>query len=368
MKELKQIVLVLLLAVLYAKFLVQIVLDESNLLLDLLLYTLLFVSLIDRKIRPELFIVFFFALISAVNPASKNIFLIFATVYALREFSIRELATINLCMQTVLFLTTCLMLISGTIHSEMFMQTLMDQRERWDFGYGNPNTFALFIYSIAVNFYILFIRHYPKLTVLSILILALSVYAYTKSRTFLVAMLILILVTWILKNKSLQKNILTHRWPLYLIPGCFMWCILAFSLGIDQYRLLDFIFSGRLQLYNAFLGGIDKTAYLIGTPLVNENTIDSSYLHILFEGGALAFIIFYLLYIVTIRRMNTQNVFILPVLLSFLAFGLSESLFTFVLIFGNMIVWSILYREGGSKRHEPLPHACENNRIHSPIE
>lgn len=343
MRELKRCILILLMATLYLKFVVQVVLDESNLLLDLLLYVLLLAGLADRKFRPEFFVVILFAVISVLNPAAKNIFLIFATVYALREFSIRELASINLCMQTMVFITTALLLWAGITHSEMFQQSLLDQRERWDFGYGNPNTFALFIYSIMVNAYLLVSRKYKSGLMLLILGVGLAVYAYTKSRTFLLVVVLLVLMHGAVNIGWMRRLILANKWLLYLVPGAFMGSILFLSRYVAHFPLLDLGFSGRLSLYNAFLGSISKVYYLIGTPLVNEETIDSSYLHILFEGGVLAFVLFYVVYLATIRRMNETNVGVLPLLIGFLAFGLSESLFTFVLIFGNMIIWSILY-------------------------
>ena len=351
MRELKRAVLILLIATLYVKFVVQIVLDESNLLLDLLLYMLLIAGLVDRKFRPEFFVVVLFAVISVLNPAARNIFLIFASVYALREFSIRELASINLCMQTLVFGATALMLWAGITHSEMFEQSLLDQRERWDFGYGNPNTFALFVYSIMVNAYVYFARQYGRMLSLLLFLTGIGVYCYTKSRTFLVATLVLLLVHWCVRNRVVRSVSLKFKGILYLIPIVLMGCILYMSRYSGQFPLLNLVFSGRLELYSVFLGSIGKTAYLFGTPLVNEETIDSSYLHILFEGGVLAFVIFYVLYVVTVRRMNRSTIGVLPVLAGFLVFGLSESLFTFVLIFGNMIIWSILYDSYLNRSH-----------------
>lgn len=343
MRELKRAILIMLMATLYLKFIVQIVLDDSNLLLDLLLYMLLIAGLADRKFRPEFFIVVLFAVISVLNPAARNIFLIFATVYALREFSIRELASVNLCMQTLVFITTALLLWGGVTHSEMFQQSLLDQRERWDFGYGNPNTFALFVYSIMVNAYLLVSRKYTKVLMFLILGVSVWVYAYTKSRTFLFVVVLLVLMHGAVNIGWMRQRILSNKWLLYLVPGVFMGSILFLSRYVARFPLLDLGFSGRLSLYNDFLGSISKVNYLIGTPLVNEETIDSSYLHILFEGGIIAFVLFYAMYIATVRRMNEKNVCILPLLIGFLTFGLTESLFTFVLIFGNMIIWSILY-------------------------
>ena len=107
---------------------------------------------------------------------------------------------------------------------------------------------------------------------------------------------------------------------------------------------MDLIFSGRLDLYDSLLSSVSLSNYLFGTELINEITIDSSYLHILFEGGILSLLIFLLLYSNLIIKIDSKDLAtIFPVLMSVLMFGLTESVLTFVLLYGNMIIWILMY-------------------------
>lgn len=354
MLELKRWVFCITVVVLYLKFVVQMILDEQSLLLDCILYVSLLFLLVQRKITFPLVIIFLTACISAINPAAKNIFLIFGLTYASRIYSMKRLLVMNICIQLLVFILTCFMLYGGITHSEMFMQTAIDQRERWDFGYGNPNTFAMFINSIIVNVY-LYIHDKKYVGIALILFFVavmLPVYNYTQSRSYLLASLILIIVHFVLRWKRLFRFSLKMKYILYVIPPVVLMLILTFAKNVGEYRLLNLILSGRLALYRTLVEGISLKEYLFGTPLVSEGeTIDNAYLHMLLEGGILGFFVFYYLYYMTIKRMHTEALYILPVLLSFLGYGLTESVFTAVLYVGNLIIWFLMYKISFSMRY-----------------
>ena len=84
---------------------------------------------------------------------------------------------------------------------------------------------------------------------------------------------------------------------------------------------------------------------LIGTPLINEKTIDNSFLHIVYEGGIIPLAVFLYLYYNLLFKSNSKEMSILlPLFISVFLVGLTESILTFTLIFGNMIIWVIMYK------------------------
>lgn len=345
--ELKRLLFCIAVIVLYVKFVVQMILDEQSLLLDFALYVALFFLLIQRKITFPLVIISLIACISVVNPVAKNLFLIFGLTYASRIYSMKRLLVMNICIQLLVFILTCFMLLGGVTHSDMFMQTEMDQRERWDFGYGNPNTFAMFINSIIMNVYLyIYDKKYVNIVLVLFLVLViLPVYNYTQSRSYLLASFILIIVHFVLRWKCMLRILLKMKYVLYIIPPVVLMLIFMFAKNVGEYKLLNLILSGRLALYRTLVEGISLKEFFFGTSLVAQGeTIDNAYLHMLLEGGILGFLVFYYLYYTTIRRISIETLYILPVLLSFLAYGLTESVFTAVLYVGNLIMWFLMYK------------------------
>lgn len=344
--DLKKIIFRVVIVTLYLKFVFQMILDSHLILLDFILYVSILFLLIPQKITISLAVVLLFVCISFFNPSARNFFLILGITYASRIYTMKQLISMNLCLQLLVFITTCFLLWYGTTHSEMFFQTAMDQRERWDFGYGNPNVFALFIYSILVNIYLLiYDKKYvsPVLVVLFILVI-LPVYNYTHSRTFLLAFLMLIMTHFVVIKQRI-KLLIRVKIVLYLMPAIILLFILMVVDNMSEYRLLNVLLSGRLALYRTLVENLSFKDYLLGTPLITEGeTIDNAYLHILFEGGLLGFVVFYYLYYKTIKSINKDSYYIVPIFVSFLSYGMTESIFTAVLYVGNMIIWFLMYR------------------------
>lgn len=337
----RKVLMCLLIVLIYTKFVVQIVLDQSFVILDLLLYFLLLLSIDYRKVKVSIFFIFVLILTSLINPAARNIFLIFLSSYILSELKTETVIKINLLTSFTVLAFCSFFLLFGITKSEMFNQTLWDMRERWDYGMGNPNTFALFIYSVVINMYLLFSRK-SKLVILFIVIVSYITYSYTASRTFGGAVLLL-LIAHVLRFKL--STSCSFKYLLISIPVFVFFGVIYFSINVEKYTLINFLFSGRLELYGNFLRSLSLSHYIIGSPLINEETIDSSFLHIYFEGGVFVFIVFCLMIYKTIQKSTSkERELFIPLFISVFAMGLTESILTFILIFGNMIVWQIFFR------------------------
>lgn len=339
MQRLYVFFVVFLVAIIYCRFLMIVVLKGTSPALDLLLYSFLTICFFRRRFSVEQALILFFVIISLFNPAARNLFLIFALIYLLRLFSLSQMAFMNVLFVSSVFIVMSFLLMIGVVKSEMFPQTILDTRERWDYGFGNPNTFALFMYSLLVNIFFLLYKKSKFVLFVFLSIVGYVVYDYTRSRSFLISVILLILGVMSLYSIQFKRIILKLKWVLIPLPLCF----LIVSLNSTN-ELLDLIFSGRLSLYQSFVTSLPQSAYIIGTPLINEDTLDSSYLHLFFEGGILAYCVFYYLLIKGVKHLNSDSVHLIPIWVSFFAYGLTESLFTFVLLFGNMIFWQTLYK------------------------
>lgn len=337
----KKLILLLIMFV-HLKFFVQIVMDIQFVLMDLTLYVLLLACIDYRRIRWSLLVLVPIAFVSLINPAARNIFVIFLLTYIISKLPLKTILWYNIISQFAIFTTATVFLLLGITESELFQQTVFDTRVRYDYGMGNPNTFALFIYSAIINLY-LFAGYRNRLVMWIIFIIALWVAKYTGSRTFLVAVLFLLFCNCIKKFFETKKNLTKVLYA--LMPLLFFGLIFFFSIHYLEFPAVNLLFSGRLELYNSLITQSSPMQILIGTPLINEKTIDNSFLHIIYEGGIIPLAIFLYLYYNLLFRSNPKELSILfPLFISVFMVGLTESVLTFTLIFGNMIVWIVLYK------------------------
>lgn len=343
MKSVHKFIAILIVAVIYIRYFIIVISDGTNLFLDLILYALLLAALIRRKYRKEFIIAIIMAGISLINSSSRNFFLIFTVMYLLYVFSIRQIAIINITFQISLLLIVSYMLAAGSLKSQMFPMTLMDTRERWDYGFGNPNTFALFVFSVLSNLYILLYKKFPICLSVILIITATIIGKYTGSRTFFLCVVLLLFLYWLVRYKQIRKTIIRHKFWLYLLPLIITTGLFFGIKYIDRIPEINLLLSGRLTLYHELINNTSIKGYILGNPAVQEELIDNGYIHLILEGGVVSFFVFIALYEFFIFRLNRQSIYYLPLLISFLAYGMTESIFTFILNFGMMVFWSILY-------------------------
>lgn len=329
----------------YLKLLFQILLEYDALLLDIFLYVLLLISFDIRKVNRDLIFIVVLAILSLFNAATRNLFLILFSVYLLKGWSLQRFAIINLICCMGLLGGVVFLQAFGVLKAKMFDLYLLDDRERWDFGFGNPNTFSLFIYSVILNIYIAFVDKWKYGLPLLLLIFSLGIFSYTGSRTFMLSVIILVGFHYYFLNRKKFKAI---KVVCMFLPVVFMGLLVYLSLNAIDFGMLNLALSGRLELYHKFLADLSWLDFLIGNSQVNnlDTIIDSFYLQLLFQGGILG--VGYIMYLnyATVRNIGYESRFLFPVLLSFWAYGIGESIGVFILIFGNMIFWMILLKKG----------------------
>lgn len=237
---------------------------------------------------------------------------------------------------------------------------MIDRKERMTFGFGHPNSAALYYYCLMVNGLLLvyFSRFRDRVLHYLLLILPLWVYIYkmTASRSFLLSIVVLYgcYAYYYLGEKINRANTFkvinyTFIYLLFLFTAL----TLFFSFQRDNFYILNRILSKRLTFYYIFLEQITPMDFFFGSDAYKNLVIDSSYIHLLFEGGIFFFIGFSLFYVLSAMKMiNKKDWVPICVVISFMSYGLMETVLLFSMLIGTNILWVMLYfyyRDGKMK-------------------
>lgn len=282
-----------------------------------------------------------FGVICLLIPSSFFTFLIMYIMMGSNRYSLRSFCYFNLVSQ-LLILTIVFFLIQFEILSvESISYQVGDiLRVRSDGGFGNPNIFSLFMFYFIGMIYLLIRQSYLRL--ISITVLGVIVYLYTDSNTFLASIFSLLIFHIGLQTKG--GRYILRKPMLYTIPGILIAITLYFSYKVQQYPLLDLIFSGRFSYGNILLSKINIKDWIIGTPLVSTITIDNAYFHLIFTSGLYWIILFYTLYIKAVKRASPEFIDAFPFLVASLFYGLGETSFAGISLSSGFIVWILLFR------------------------
>ena len=225
-------------------------------------------------------------------------------------------------------------------------------RIRYDFGYGHPNAATLYYWGLFISLllycYISQYRNFIWILLGFLLLISVYLYIETDSRSFIFAVVSFILVLWYFNLRSKFKRdyrIGYSRYVLYALPVVFATLTIYFAINVNDYPVLNILLSKRLTLYKDLLDSLTPLQYLWGTTAFDYIIVDNSYLHLLFEAGILVFVYFIWLWFFAVKNMvKQQNFILIAVFVSFLVYGLMESLLLFSVIIGNNIFWVLLYR------------------------
>lgn len=340
---------ILVIILIYCKYVSIMLLKEDSIILDITLYLSAFIAIFTRRYYDWkiLLILGSFAILSILNPAAKNIFLILLTVYILSPFSIIQISKINLILELFVIFLVIILLSVGVLHNKLFaLGDISDPRiARWDMGFGNPNVFALFIYAILINCYIVTQKKFYTYYLVGSAIISFIVFHYTGSRSFLIGMILIWIISLSLKIKIIRNLTYKYKSLLYPLSLIFIFITIYCSINVSEFEILNLILTGRLRLYHNLLEECSSLSYIIGNASVMDELIDSAYIHLLLEGGVLAVLIFSFLWVIFIKNLRNSTIYILPVFISVLLYGLTESVFTAILNYGIIIIWSILFAE-----------------------
>jgi len=353
----------ILLLILNLRFLFTVVFDDRQEVLSLLTILFFFLSLDYQGIRREyLCWILLFVGISLADftPYKLNILTPLILMQCLSRFSLRTYLQYNIIILGGTAIVMFLMF--GTGH--MIIGTGVDLvRIRYDFGFGHPNTVTIYYWGLfmSILLYVYISRYRNLLWWIGGILLVISIYLYSEtiSRTFIMAVIIFILVLGYYTIRSRFKEnyrIGYSRYVWYLLPLLLTIATIFFAINVNDYPKLDILFSRRLTFYKQLLDGLSPLQYLLGTTAFSDIIIDNSYLHLLFEAGIFLFIYFIWLYFFAIKNIiRQQNFVVIAIFISFLVYGLMESLLLFGVIIGNNLFWVLLYRYRHDEDEELSP-------------
>lgn len=259
--------------------------------------------------------------------------------------------------------TALFMLLSVGLGNMSFGEGADLVRFRHDFGFGHPNVAAMYYWGLFLSLLLYCdLSRYRNLIWILIAVLVLGcfyIYSETVSRGFLTAVIVFIITFGYYTLRSRFRKEYKIRYSLYILyalPILLTVLTIYLSLNADKFLLLDILLSNRLSLYKELLLSITTIQYLIGTSAFDYIVVDSSYLHLMFEAGILLFVYFLWLYYWAIKHIvQQQNFIIIAILVSFLAYGLVESLFLLPMIIGNNLLWILMYRYRHGEDNELNP-------------
>jgi len=131
------------------------------------------------------------------------------------------------------------------------------------------------------------------------------------------------------------------------------------ALNVKKFLFVDLFLTGRLSLYNSLFSRSNFLGVFLGNSrLITENeiTLDSAYFSLIFSGGIVSFIIFLKIYARFVKNSFEQkDWFLLSVIVTYLCYGIMESVFTNILLFPNLVIW-ILILQAKSVPHKKDIH------------
>lgn len=344
--------LFILLLILNFRFLFTVVLNDRVEILSLLTIIFFLLSFDYSAMRKEyLYWLSLFILISLFDftKYKLNVLTPLVLMQCVSTFNLKEYLRFNIIILGSTVLGMLFVFGTGhTIQSDIFSLI----RIRSDFGYGHPNIAMIYYWGLFVSIllYCYLSRYRNFIWILLALILFVSTYLYleTDSRSFLFAVVIfsLVLIYYNLRKRMVKDyHIGCSRFILYALPVIFTLLSLYFGVFAEDYPKINILFSTRPALYNELLQSLSPIQYLLGTTAFDRIIIDSTYMHLLFEAGVLLFVYFLWLYFFAMRNIiRQQNFILIAVMVSFLVYGLMESLLLFCVIIGNNLFWVLMYR------------------------
>lgn len=349
----KELGVFLLLLFLNLKFVSITIIQDRSMVIDMIVYVLLIATFNYSNWTLKSFTItaLLVGIYTAINfsPYKLNVLMPLLVIQSVSGIRLTRYLGINFIITGVTLLI--MYIINGEGVNMVGYTFLIDRKIRMNFGFNHPNVAAIYYYCFMVNGLLLLyfsrLKKYIPLYLLLIIPLWFYIYSKTASRSFLLSIAVLYgtyfyyFLGTIINKKNLLK---TTRYVFIFLIFIFTAITVYFSLQREKYLTLDFILSKRLTYYDRFLEKVNTLDFFFGSDAYGNFVIDSSYIHLLFEGGVFFFIGFCVFYILsTIQMINKKAWIPICVIISFLCYGLMESLLLYSILIGTNIFWITLY-------------------------
>lgn len=343
----------LLLFFLTLKFTVIVILHSRSIVIDFIVYGL-FVATFNysnwtyKSLFQTGLVIGIYTLIN-FSPYKLNVLMPLLIIQTVSGISFKRYLTINFIISGVFLLL--MYIINGEGYNMAGFNFMVDRKTRMSFGFNHPNVAALSYYLFIVNGLLLmyFSKFKKQIPLYLLLIIPLWFYIYkmTASRSFLLSIVILYgsyFYFSIGKRINKENRFKVTSYIYIALPFLFSAMTLFFSYFREEFGILDRILSKRLTFYSWYLDTLNPMAVFFGSDTYEDFVIDSSYLHLLFEGGIFFFIGYCLFYVIsTINMVNNKAWVPTCVIMSFMAYGLMESMLLYSMLIGTNIYWITLY-------------------------
>lgn len=349
----KELGVFLLLLFLNLKFVSITIIQDRSMVIDMIVYVLLIATFNYSNWTLKSFTItaLLVGIYTAINfsPYKLNVLMPLLVIQSVSGIRLTRYLGINFIITGVTLLI--MYIINGEGVNMAGYTFLIDRKIRMNFGFNHPNVAAIYYYCFMVNGLLLLyfsrLKKYIPLYLLLIIPLWFYIYSKTASRSFLLSIAVLYgtyfyyFLGTIINKKNLLK---TTRYVFIFLIFIFTAITVYFSLQREKYLTLDFILSKRLTYYDRFLEKVNTLDFFFGSDAYGNFVIDSSYIHLLFEGGVFFFIGFCVFYMLsTIQMINKKAWIPICVIISFLCYGLMESLLLYSILIGTNIFWITLY-------------------------
>ena len=283
------------------------------------------------------------------SPYKLNVLMPLLVIQAVSGIRYQRYLAINFIISAIFLLV--MFIVFGEGYNMSGYNYIVDRKIRMSFGFNHPNVAALHYFCLMINGLLLVYyskyKKYLYLYLLLIIPLWLYIYKMTASRSFILTLFALYatygyyLFGLFINKKNIVRII---GYAVILLPFLFSSITLFLSINKEKYIMLDRLLSKRLTFYNWFLHTLEPVDIFFGADTYKNFVIDSSYLHLLFEGGIFFFLGFCIFYVLsTVNMFNKKEWIPILVIMSFMVYGLMESMLLYGILIGTNLFWVLLY-------------------------
>lgn len=349
----KELGVFLLLLFLNFKFTAITIIQDRSSVIDMMVYVLLIITFnysnwTYKSLFKTSIIIGIYTLIN-FSSYKLNVLMPLLIIQSISGIRLKRYLMINFIITG--FTLLIMYIINGEGSNMVGYSFLMDRKTRMSFGFGHPNTVALYYYCFIINGLLLlyFSKYKNRIFLYLILIIPLWYYIYsrTASRSFILSIIILYFSYFYFYAGTIISKTNAFKLVSYIFISLailFTSITVFLALFREHFLKLDLILSKRLTSYDAFLDKVTLVDFFFGSEDYKHYVIDSSYLHLLFEGGIFFFIGFLIFYLfATVNMVNKKEWIPICIVMSFMAYGLMETSLLFNMLIGTNILWILLY-------------------------
>lgn len=349
------------------RYLSKAILHIDTVVFDLFIYAIvLYLANFRDKGKYLVYLVILSCLI-LFNVEAIRVCLIVLLCFISTDINIKKLALVNTITGFFMIGTVFYLLHTGILTDESYVAYNVGDtiRERHSLGIGY-NRFSILFFSVILNLYIILSGRLNKY-LLSVLCVSLVYWCYTLtgSNTAFVGGLGLAFFN-LLYSIKITKKIFEKRIVLFYAPLFLLILTIVVAFLSDKLPVLNLIFTSRPHFTLSYLYTITPIDFLLGDAnnMVSKDFyVDSSHIHLLFEGGIVFYLFFYNIYIKAMKYFLFQkkqdtnyNDCLIPVVFASMVIGLTECTLLEVSMIGNAIFWAILFNY--AFKYDKLKRQC----------